>query len=186
MNRLTIATMGVALLCAGEFASAQRVTQQGRAIVEYFSPQVKAVAAYEYSRRTHSGPWLPIELAVQAKPRIAIERSQITLRTPDERNVPLATQQQYLDDRETIAPLLQNATVWRRPLTPYFTSRLQPTISFFSNPGRIVHDSFVSNPDEVASGDLFFRSPDNQWVAGSYRLIVEHPDAKAELPIELD
>jgi hypothetical protein len=186
MNRLTIATLGVALLCAGEFASAQRVTQRGHAIVEYSSPQVKVVAAYEYSRRTHNGPWLLIELAVQATPRIAIQRSQITLRTPDERNVPLATQQQYLDDRETITPLLQNAKVWRRPLTPYFTSRVQPTILFFSNPGRIVHDSFVSNPDDVAAGDLFFRSPDQRWVAGSYRLIVQHPDAKAELPIELD
>jgi len=186
MNRLTIATMGVALLCAGEFASAQRVKQQGHAIVEYSSPQVKTLAAYEYSRRNHSGAWLLIELAVQAKSRIAIERTQITLRTPDERNVPLATQQQFLDDHVTITPLLQNAKVWRRPLTPYFTSRVHPTITFFSNPGRVVHDSFVSNPDDVAAGDLFFRSPDQRWVPGRYRLLIDHPEAKAELPIELD
>ena len=186
MNRLTIATIGVALLCAGEFASAQRVKQQGHAIVEYSSPEVKAVAAYQYSRRNHSGSWLLVELAIQAKSRIAIERSQITLRTPNERNVPLAAQQEFLDDRETLNQMLQNASVWRRPLSPYFNVRLQPTIRFFSYPGRIVHDSFVSNPDEVASGDLFFRSPDQRWVAGSYRLIVLHPDAKVELPIELD
>lgn len=186
MYRLAIVAVCTAFLCAEEFASAQRIKQQGHAIVEYSSPQVKALAAYEYSRRNHSGPWLLVELAIQATPRIAIERTQITLRTPDERNVPLAAQQQFLDDRETLTQLLQNAKVWRRPLSPYFNVRLQPTIRFFSYPGRIVHDSFVSNPDEVASGDLFFRSQDQHWPPGSYRLMVGHPDAKAELPIELD
>jgi len=75
---------------------------------------VKAVAAYEYSRRNHSGEWLLIEFAVQ------------------------------------------------------------------------VHDSFVTNLDETAAGDLFFKSTGGGWPSGTYRLVVSHPDARAELPIELD
>jgi hypothetical protein len=186
MNRLTMALICVGLLGASESASAQRVKQRGRAIVEYSSPQVKAVAAYEYSHRNHSGPWVLVELAVQARERIAIERAQISLRTPDERIVPLAAQQQFLEDHETINQLLQNATIWRRPLSPYFAVRPQPTIRFFSHPGRIVHNLFVSNLDQVASGDLFFKSQGSGWPAGRYHLTISHPDAQADLPIELD
>ncbi|HVQ12835.1 MAG TPA: hypothetical protein VMS40_04560, partial [Vicinamibacterales bacterium] len=69
MSRLTIVALCMSLLFTAEFVSAQRVKQLGHAIVEFRSPDVKAVAAYEYSRRTHSGEWLLIELAVQATKR---------------------------------------------------------------------------------------------------------------------
>jgi hypothetical protein len=186
MSRLTIAATCVGLLCASEFASAQRIKQLGNAIVEYSSPQVKAVVAYEYSRRNHSSAWVLVELAIQAQSRIVIDRSQISFITPDERSVPLATQQQFIDDHETLSPLLQNATVWRRPLSEYFTVRPASTIRFFSYPGRIVQDSFVTNENEVASGDMFFRSSGAAWLKGAYRLIVSHPQAKVELPLELE
>ena len=80
MSRVTIAAACVVLLCGWELASAQRVRRHGNAIVEYSSPQVRAVAAYEYSRRNHSGSWLLIELGVQATKRITIARTQITVK----------------------------------------------------------------------------------------------------------
>src|SRR5688572_18411763 len=79
MSRLTIVTLSIGLLLTAEVVSGQRVKQLGHAIVEFRSPDVKAVAAYEYSRRNHSGEWLLVEFAVQAQKRIAIERPQIHL-----------------------------------------------------------------------------------------------------------
>ena len=108
MSRLTIVALSIGLLLAAEVLSAQRVKQLGHAIVEFKSADVKAVAAYEYSRR------------------------------------------------------------------------------FFSHPGRNVHDSFVTNLEETAAGDLFFKSTGGSWPSGAYRLVVSHQDARAELPIELD
>lgn len=186
MSRLTVVALSMCLLFSAEFVSAQRVKQLGRSIVEFTSAEVKAVAAYEYSRRNHSGEWLLVELAVQARKRIAIERGQINLLTADEKLIPLGKQQDFLDGHEMLNGLLQNASIWRRPLSPYFTTRPVETIRFFSYPGRNVHDSFVTNPDEVAAGDLFFKSAGGGWASGSYRLIVSHPDAKAEMPIEID
>jgi hypothetical protein len=186
MSRLTLVALCMGLLFSAELLSAQRVKQLGRSIVEFTSAEVKAVAAYEYSRRNHSGEWLLVELAVQAKKRIAIERSQITLLTADERIIPLGKQQEFLDGHEMLNGLLQNAAIWRRPLSPYFTTRPVATIRFFSYPGRNVHDSFVTNPDEVATGDLLFKSTGAGWASGAYKVVVNHPDAKAELPIELD
>ena len=186
MSRLAVVVSCMCLLFAAEVVSAQRVKQLGRAIVEFSSPDVKVVAAYEYSRRNHNGEWLLVELAAQAKKRIAIERAQIHLLTADERRIALASQQEFLDGHQMLNGLLQNAKIWRRPLSPYFTTTPVATIRFFSYPGRNVNNSFVTNPDEVAAGDLFFKSAGGGWASGAYRLVLSHPDAKAELPIELD
>jgi hypothetical protein len=180
--------VGVGLLLAAVQLTAQqaRVTLEGRAIVQVRGPEGNAAAAWEYSRTNHSGPWLLIEFAMQAKKRVAVDRNQITLLTPKEEIVRLATQQQFLEDQPVLTKLLQNATVTRRPLSLYFTSPLQPTIQFFSFPGKVVHDDFVTNQDEVAYGDLLFKSPTGRWAAGAYRLNINHPDARVQLPIELD
>jgi hypothetical protein len=129
---------------------------------------------------------LLIEFAVLAKERIEIHRNQISLLTPDERRIPLASQREFLDAQSELNQLLQNATVSRRTLGLYFVIPLQPTIQFFSFPGRIVHDTFITNQDEAAVGDLFFKSPDGRWASGEYRLRLNHKQARAELPITLD
>jgi hypothetical protein len=59
------------------------------------------------------------------------------------------------------------------------------TIRFFSAPGAVIHDSVATNLGEVAAGDLFFRSPDGKWDAGTYRLVLNHEAATAQLPITL-
>ena len=189
MRRLIALALSAGLfLTSGYYVSAQgRVRQHGRAIDEYRSPDVTAVAAYEYSQRNHDGAWVLIQFAVVTKERIAFHRDQFSLVRPDERRVPLATQQMFIDDQPVLTRLLQNAAIWRRPLDSYFRTRPQPTIRFFSTPGRaIVHDSAVSNQDEVAAGDLFFKSPDGKWDPGTHRLVLNHEKAKAELPIRLE
>lgn len=188
MSRTRAIAAAVSLLLASAQLAAQqaRVTLEGRATVQVRGPEGNAVAAWDYSRTNHGGPWLLIEFAMQAKKRVAVDRSQITLLTPKEEIVRLATQPQFLEDQQVLTRLLQNATVSRRPLNLFFTSPLQPTITFFSFPGRVVHDSFITNQDEVASGDLLFKSPTGRWASGTYRLNVNHPDARVQLPIELD
>lgn len=188
MSRTNAIVVGFSLLLAsGQLVAQQtRVTLEGRATVLVRGPEGNAVASWDYSRTNHNGPWLLIELAIQAKKRVAVDRNQITLLTPKEEIVRLATQPQFLEDQQTLTQLLQNARVTRKPLDLFFTSPLQPTITFFSFPGRVVHDSFVTNQDEVATGDLLFKSPTGRWASGTYRLNVNHPDARVQLPIELD
>jgi hypothetical protein len=155
--------------------------------VQYRSPDVLAVASYEYSQKNHAGPWLLIDFAVQAtKARIAIDRDQFSLRTPDERRVPLAAHREYLGDQAALTSLYQNASVFRRQLDSYFPSRpLMRTIRFFAGAGATISDSAVTNLDEVATGDLLFLGPADGWPAGVYTLVLNHPKAQAELPITL-
>ena len=186
MIRHTVLALAAAVVLGSGYLAAQgRVFQQGRATVEYRSPQVNAAAAYEYSHRNHSGEWVLVEFAVQAKDRIVIHRDDLSLLTPDERTIPVATQEQYLDDHAELTRLLQNATIWRRPLGVYFLTPPQATINFFASPGGLVSDEAITNLDEVAAGDLLFKSPDGRWRSGEYRLVLDHEKAKAVLPIVL-
>lgn len=187
MRRFTALALVIAAVSLSGLVLAQgRIKQQGRAIVEYDGPDVVMVAAYEYSQRHHAGDWLLIETAIRTSSRVAIHRDELALATPDERRLPVASQQQFLDDSDQLTRLLQNAQVSRRPLDGYFRTRVQRTISFFAKPGGIVHDSAASNLDEVAAGDLLFKAPDGGWKPGTYRLVLNHAKAKAELPITLD
>ena len=135
-------TIALVALLAGTIAlSAQgKVKQYGRATVEYRSDDVAVVANYDYSQKKHDGPWLLIDFAIQGrKGAIVIQRTELTLQTPDEQTVPLATQQLFLQDSKSLTPLLQNATIFRRSLDDYFPSRpAQRTVNFFSQPGGIV------------------------------------------------
>lgn len=180
-------SLAVLVVCASALVAAQgRVTPHGKAIVEYKSPDALAVVNYEYSQRTHGGPWLLVEFALGTRHRVAIARDQFSLVLPDERRLPLASHQQYIDESAVVTTLYQNAAIWRRPLSSYFSSPLSHAIGFF--PGRIgslVHDTFATNVDEIAAGDLLFRSPDGKWAPGTYRLVLNHEKLKAELPLEL-
>jgi len=182
-------TLALGALLAGAVAvfAQGKVKQYGRATVEYRSDDVAVVANYDYSQKKHDGPWLLIEFAVQGrKGPIVIERTQLTLLTPGEQTVPVATQQLFLEDSELLTPLLQSASVFRRSLDDYFPSRpAQRTVNFFSRPGGIVHDSVMTHPDEVATGSLLFKAPNGTWREGAYRLVLNHDNAKAELPITL-
>jgi hypothetical protein len=169
-------------------ASAQgKVKQYGRATVEYRSEDVAVVANYDYSQKNHAGPWLLVSVAVQGlKKPIVIDRTDLTLQAPGGMTIPLATQQLFLQSHEQLTPLFQNAAIWKRSLDDYFPSRpAQRTVNFFSTPGGLVHDSVMTHPDEVATGDLLFKAPDGHWKEGTYRLVLSHDKAAADLPITL-
>ena len=181
-------TLALALLASTIALSAQgKVKQYGRATVEYRSDDVAVVANYDYSQKNHEGPWLLIDVAVQGrKGPIVIQRTELTLLTPDERAIPLATQQLFLQDSDSLVPLLQNATIFRRSLDDYFPSRpAQRTVNFFSRPGGLVQETVMTHPDEVAAGSLLFKAPSGKWQEGTYRLVLNHDKAKADLPIQL-
>jgi hypothetical protein len=169
-----------------EFSSANK--NVGRAAVEYRDDDAHIVAAYYYSQRNHESRWLLIEAGVSTNSSNTIERGAIALRTPQGREIPLATQRRVGEDVGRIEQLLQNASVLSHNVASYFVQRdrIEP-MSFFTLPfGPVVHDSFVVDRHRVAVGPLFFESPTGAWEKGTYALIVRHEKGAAELPIHLE
>ena len=182
----TLALVPPTLVAQQEFSSANR--DVGRAAVEYSDADAHIVAAYYYSQRNHESRWLMIEAGVSTTESNTIERSAIALRTPQGREIPLASQRRIGEDVPRIQQLLQNANVVSHNVTSYFLQRDRiESMRFFTLPfGPVVHDKFVVDRHRVAAGPLFFESPTGAWADGTYALIVRHSNMVAELPIHLE
>jgi hypothetical protein len=159
----------------------------GRATIEYRHEGLIFVANYDYSQRNHDQPWLLIDVALASATRFVLHRSNFTLVTPAGQTVRLATQEQGEADPNGINTLIQNAKIHRQNLDGHFSQRnARESIRFFSLPfSRSISNESIVDNDRMTSGPLLFRSLDGTWPEGTYRLVLNHERAKAELPITL-
>jgi hypothetical protein len=169
-----------------EFSSANK--KRGNAAVEYRDNTIQIVAAYYYSQRNHDSRWLLIETALSTEEEDVIHRDALALRTPQGREIKLATQERVGEDVTRIEQLLQNARVVSHDVPSYFAQRDRiESMRLFTLPfGPVVHDDFVTDHHRVAVGPLFFESPTGAWEKGTYALLVRHAKGTAELPIQLE
>ena len=166
-----------------------RTKSYGRATIQYEDDRVKAVAIYDYSQRNHNQPWLLLQFGVAIHERAVIGRESFHLVTPGGRSVPLATQQQFLDDAARIHQFRQNASNFYRAIDSYFPkSAIRDAMRWVALPGEGLVREPVVIPEEqgVAIGDLYFKSPTLRWESGTHRLVFEHEKGHAELPIRLE
>jgi hypothetical protein len=194
MFRLAAAVLasGLALSTAqrpGDDNAFPRTKSHGRATVEYEDEQVKAVAIYDYSQRNHKQAWLLVQFGVALYERAAVRRESFHLIMPGGRSVPLATQKQFLADAARIRQFRQNAGIFHRDLVNYFPkSAVGDVMRWVALPG----DGLIREPvvipaeQDVAIGDLYFRSPTLRWESGTHRLVFDHEKGHAELPIRLE
>jgi hypothetical protein len=179
-------TVAIPVAAQKEFSSANR--KVGNAAVEYRDKAIHIVAAYYHSQRNHDSRWLLIESALSTTDNVVIKREHIALRTPQGREIALATQRRVGEDVKSVEQLLQNARVQTHPVASYFNQRdFIEDMKLFRLPfGPVVHDEFVADRNHVATGPLFFESPTGAWEKGIYTLIVRHPKGAAEMPIVLE
>jgi hypothetical protein len=185
---LMMATLAVAGARAAAQAEFPFTRTRGQAAIEFKDPHIHVVAAYYYSQRHHDSRWLLIEAAVSTEELTTIKRDAISLRRPDGREIPLATQTRVGEDVPRIRSLVQNATASRHAVASYFSQRDQiDPMKFFTLPfGGIVHNDFVVDRHRVVVGDLLFEAPTGLWEDGTYALVVRHERGQAQLPIELE
>ena len=181
-----LALAGPQLVAQQEFSSANK--KRGKAVVEYRDKAAHVVAAYNYSQRNHGSRWIVIQAALSTSKETTIQRQEIALRTPQGREIPLATQTRIGEDVMKVEQLLQNAKVQAHDVASYFRQqdRLEDMQLFRLPFGPVVHDEFIVDRDHIASGPLFFESPTGAWERGTYALVIRHGEGTAEMPIELE
>lgn len=169
-----------------EFSSANK--RLGQAAVEFRDKSIHVVAAYYYSQRNHDSRWILIQSGLSTTQETIIHRHDIALRTPQGREIPLATQTRVGEDVKRIEQLLQNASVQSHNVAFYFRQQDRvDDMKMFRLPfGPVVHNEFIVDRDHVAVGPLFFESPTGAWEKGTYALLVKHKNGTAELPINLE
>jgi hypothetical protein len=161
----------------------------GRATVQYTDERVRAVAIYDYSQRNHEQAWLLVQFGFALNEPAVVRRESIYLITPGGANVPLATQQQFL--AAATAQILQlrlNVGIFRRHIESYFPATGGVNgMQWVALPGERVRDPLIIPIRyDIATGDLHFKSPMMRWEAGTHRLVFDHENGHAELPIRLE
>ena len=193
-TRMTVwGVVAAAMLVTSPAAHAQQDfssnnKERGRAAVEYRDPDIHIVAAYYYSQRNHESRWIAIDAALSTEKRTTFRREAIALRTPDGREIPLASQERVGADTVRVQTLLRNADVQGHNVASYFPQRQRTfPMRLFTFPFKdVVLSEFIVDHNEVARGPLFFESPTGAWEDGTYALIIRHQDGVAELPIRLE
>ncbi len=164
----------------------------GHAVVEYEDDAIKVVAAYKYSQQNHDSRWLLIEIGVAAQDDMRIERDDITLVTPDDSVIHVASQRTFAQDRERVRLVRQESGVVQhigQRVWSYFPVRRAKRFQWFvvTPLEGTVTETFDVDFHRTAWGDLYFASPTGTWVAGTYSLVVQGADkTSAVLPIDLD
>jgi hypothetical protein len=195
MKRTVITAFIVGLVASAVVTDAQkkewsfpRTKSYGRATTEY-NGVLHVVINYDYSQRKHGSKWLLVDIGMSAGKRFVLHKNDLKLLTPNGRELPVAPQQALNDDTAGITSVLQNASIWRRPLEHYFNQRgmIERFRFQVAPPGAgTVTDEVVVDNDWVALGAVFFRTPDGTWDAGTYRLEINTTVDKAALPIKLE
>lgn len=180
-----LALAGAHLAAQQEFRSIKKL---GQAAVQFKDKDTQVVAAYYYSQRNHDSRWLYIQAALSTTKETIIHRNEIVLRTPQGREIPLATQTRIGEDVKRVEQLLQNASVQSHNVASYFPQqdRVEDMQMFRLPFGPVVHNEFIVDRDRIAVGPLFFESPTGAWEKGTYALVVRHKNGTAELPINLE
>jgi hypothetical protein len=194
MNRMLIAPLIILATCtvaAQTEWSFPRTRSNGRATPEYDHEGLHVVVNYDYAQRNHKTKWLLLDLAIASKQSFILHRKDITLLTPDGRRLPVAPQEELLEDSPGITLVLQNARIFRRDILSYFNQRSggvpNEEIRFQGfPPGRTVSSEVTVDRDHVSLGQLLFRTPRGSWEAGTYRLEVNTDAGLAALPIKLE
>jgi len=168
-----------------------RTKPYGRATVQYEDPQIKAVAIYDYSQRNHNHPWLLVQFGVALSQRTEVRRDSFHIvAMPDRREVPLATQQQFLADSARIQQFRQNARIFYRNVTSFFPRSGDRVFGMrwvaLPEDGTIRELVVIPAEYDLLIGDLYFKSPTLKWESGVHRLVFDHPKGHAELPIRLE
>jgi len=165
-----------------------RTRSYGRATTEY-NGKVHVVINYDYSQRKHGSKWLLLDIAMSSVQRFVLHKGDLRVLTPSGRELPVAPQQALNDDAKGITSVLQNASIWRRPLEMYFNQRqMIERIRFHVAPpgAGTVSDEAVVDNDYVTMGPIFFRTPEGTYEAGTYRLEINTPVDKPALPLKLE
>ena len=190
-RRLMLTLTGVAVAGSLVTASVQKDalfphTKQLRpATVEYSHEGLRVVVNYNYSQTNHDTPWLIIDLAASSRRPFVLRPEHVTLVTPDGGIVALPTRGAVLADWMNTRSHI--AVAMRDDLRGYFTGESEEPLPFFMTRALklLPYDEAIVDNDHMTQGPLYFRSSEERWPAGTYRLTIDNERAKAALPVTL-
>ena len=186
-----LAAIGLSLLCDASAWSEAAATplettkRSGDAAIVYNGPQISLALSYRFAKNNPEGTWLLLDTVMTAAGApVEIPRSAISVRTPEGRTVPLATQQEFGKAYPGLASSITRAGEMREPMG--YLLRLRPRrLDFFSEPGRhLAFDSAWLDDRHNSYGSLYFELPGGIR-RGDYALLITLPESQVTIPFTI-
>jgi hypothetical protein len=190
--RFVLAGLAALLLSTPGYADVDggpNVTRLGKTVMRWRDDSVQVVVGYRHAQAHLDRKWilLDVGLTVWSGKPVEIFREDVWLVMPDGRRLPMPSQRRMAEGIPDLRRMLNEAKVQRDPLNGYFPGAVrEERLGFFAVPGEdIVFDKVAVNSRTLASGDVYFESPNATWAPGIYTLVVENRDVHVRLPLTL-
>jgi len=169
VNRNTFSTVAVVVLLAAITGCSSAVPTEtpgverlGEFILREKGTEAELVLGYKFASMSLGSEWMILEIAVSspAGQSARIERENVSLKTPDGVQIPVATQAEFGKAYSGLRSVITRANVVRDPLDYFPPSREDCAVQFFVAPGEgVAFDQVTVNDRRVCQGRLFFNIP---------------------------
>jgi hypothetical protein len=189
--------LGLALVLTAACASSALgpADETGTRVISKWSvfhdgPQVAATVVHPSAERSVGDEWLvlAVELtAQQGSGPLEVNRSDITLLTPNGRRLALVSQDEFRQNYPRIQIPVERALASLPLLDRYKPSRDVPCTRWFlvPPPGMLSFDEIPINSAQICSGPLAFKVPGGIQ-PGRWHLIIELQESRADIPFLLE
>lgn len=175
--------------CSTTVDVAEGVRRRGDSLFLYDGPELVATLGTRQTGASLGEEWLVLGAQFRAASRtgvLTIDRSAVSVRTPDGRRLPLISQEEFLQSFGKIHTIVRR-TEFNIPATLTFEGDFRVCDRwFFAEIGKgfAVEELYVST-FEVCSGPLVFHVPRGVQ-PGRWRLVIELEESVADIPFEIE
>lgn len=161
----------------------------GRHSVIYRGPELEVAVGFSQARASLGDEWLPIAVELTTAPKsnaVIVDRSAISIITPDGRRLPLVSQDVFRSNYNRMRVRVDRAMTILPILGRYETAVMPCDRWFLVGPfGGFASKEVPVNTFQVCSGPLVFEVPGGVQ-PGRWRLIIELEESRADIPFEIE
>jgi hypothetical protein len=183
-----LTALGLVACSSAEPTDDPGVDRMGKYILMSRGPEAEVVVGYRYAQQNLGAEWLLLEIAATSPPKqnARIERSKVSIKTPNGTTVPLATQTEFSEAYRGLQSSIRASDVVRDPMDYWPPRKQNCDIRFFVAPGSgVSFDEFSVNDFRACQGKFFFKIPGGVQ-AGRYVLSIDFEESEIRIPIPLE
>ncbi len=164
------------------------VDRVGKYLLMSKTPELEVVIGYRHAQYKIGAPWLLLEVAMTSPTGevATVERSEVSVETPDGKTIPLATQKEFTKAYSSLQAFIRSADVVRDPMDYWPPRKVTCPIQFFVEPGSTVSFDQVTVSDRSAcQGRFLFEIPGGVQ-PGRYVFKIDSEKNKITIPITFE
>ena len=165
------------------------IREVSRYAVIYEGPELDVGLGFYLATRSIGDEWLIVAVEFTASSRggpIVVNRSDISVLTPDGRRIALMSQEEFRENYGAVRVAVERALRSLPILGRYDPSQMPCDRWFLRDPfGGFAYDEVPVNTFQLCSGPLVFRIAGGIQ-PGRWRLVIELEESRVDIPFELE